>query len=119
MNVSLSVGETSYAPRKKGRKYCAAFDCNNSAYDVNGTRTSYITTSRRFKCVPTFRGSLSIHIFMLLFRFIAESSLFSSDFTRECKTAIEIGAPFEEMCETFLLFSAEKRTAALIPIIVL
>ena len=37
----LSVGETSYAPRKKGGKYCAAFDCNNSAYDVNGTRTSY------------------------------------------------------------------------------
>ena len=41
MNISLSVGETSYAPRKKGGKYCAAFDCNNSAYDVNGTRTSY------------------------------------------------------------------------------
>ena len=41
MNVSLSVGETSYAPRKKRGKYCAAFDCNNSAYDVNGTRTSY------------------------------------------------------------------------------
>ena len=81
--------------------------------------TIYITTSRRFKCVPTFRGSFSIHIFMLLFRFIAESSVFSSDFTRECKTAIEIGAPFEEMCETFLLFSAEKRTGALIPIIVL
>ena len=56
---------------------------------------------------------------MLLFRFIAESSVFSSDFTRECKTAIEIGAPFEEMCEIFLLFSAEKRTVALIPIIVL
>ena len=68
---------------------------------------------------PTFRGSLSIHIFMLLFRFIAESSVFSSDFTRESNTAIEIGAPFEEMCETFLLFSAEKRTVALIPIIVL
>ena len=78
-----------------------------------------ITTSRRFKCVPTFRGSLRIHIFMLLFRFIAESSVFSSDFTRQCKTAIEIGAPFEEMCETFLLFSAEKRRVALIPIIVL
>ena len=56
---------------------------------------------------------------MLLFRFIAESSVFSSDFIRECKTAIEIGAPFEEMCETFLLFSTEKRTVALIPIIVL
>ena len=82
-------------------------------------REHNITTSRRFKCVPTFRGSLSIHIFMLLFRFIAESSVFSSDFPRECKTAIEIGAPFEEMCETFLLFSAEKRTVALIPIIVL
>ena len=72
---------------------------------------NYITTSRRFKCVPTFRGSLSIHIFMLLFRFIAESSVFSSDFTRESKTAIEIGAPFEEMCETFLLFSAEKNSS--------
>ena len=79
----------------------------------------FITTSHQFKCVSTFRGSLSIHIFMLLFRFIAESSVFSSDFTRECKTAIEIGAPFEEMCETFLLFRAEKRTVALIAIIVL
>ena len=41
MNESLSVGETSSAPRKRRGKYCAAFDCNNSAYNVNGTRTSY------------------------------------------------------------------------------
>ena len=58
-------------------------------------------------------------MFMLLFKFIAESSVFSSDFTRECKTAIEIGAPFEEMCENFLLFIAEKRKVALIIIIFL
>ena len=41
MNESLNVGKTSSAPRKRRGKYCAAFDCNNSAYDVNGTRTSY------------------------------------------------------------------------------
>ena len=41
MNESLSVGETSSAPRKRREKYCAVFDCNNSAYDVNGTHTSY------------------------------------------------------------------------------
>ena len=41
MNESLNVGETSSAPRKRRGKYCAAFDCNNSAYDVNGTRTNY------------------------------------------------------------------------------
>lgn len=41
MNESLNVGETSSAPRKRRGKYCAAFDCNNSAYDVNGTHTSY------------------------------------------------------------------------------
>ena len=63
-----------------------------------------MTTSRRFKCVPTFCGSLSIHIFMLLFRVIADSSVFTSDVTRECKTTIEIGRPFEEMCDNFLLF---------------
>lgn len=34
MNESLNVGETSSAPRKRRGKYCAAFDCNNSAYDV-------------------------------------------------------------------------------------
>ena len=63
-----------------------------------------MTTSHRFKCVPTFCGSLSIHIFMLLFRLIADSSVFTSDVTRECKTTIEIGGPFEEMCDNFLLF---------------
>ena len=41
MSESLSVGETSSVPRKRRGKYCAAFDCNNSAYDVNGTRTSF------------------------------------------------------------------------------
>lgn len=41
MNESLNVGETSSTPRKRRGKYCVAFDCNNSAYDVNGTRTSY------------------------------------------------------------------------------
>ena len=41
MNESLNLGETYSTPRKRRGKYCAAFDCNNSAYDVNGTRTSY------------------------------------------------------------------------------
>ena len=63
-----------------------------------------VTSSRRFKCVPTFRGSFCIHISMLLFRLIADSSVFTSDVTRECKTTIEIGRPFEEMCDNFLLF---------------
>ena len=71
-----------------------------------------MTTSCRFKCVPTFRGSLSIHIFMLLFRLIADSSVFMSDVTRECKTAIEIGRPFEEMCVNFLLFISHEQTKA-------
>ena len=68
-----------------------------------------MTTSRRFKCVPTFRGSLSIHIFLLLFRLIADSSVFTSDVTRECKTTIEIGRPFEDMCDNFLLFITRER----------
>ena len=33
----------------------------------------YITTSRRFKCVPQILGSLSIHIFKLLFFLITHS----------------------------------------------
>ena len=31
-----------------------------------------ITTSRRFKCVPQILGSLSIHIFKLLFSFVEQ-----------------------------------------------
>ena len=73
-----------------------------------------ITTSCRFKCVPMFHGSLSIHIFMLLFRLIADSLVFMSDVTRECKTAIEIGRPFEGMCDNFLLFIIREQTKALI-----
>lgn len=45
MNESLSIGETSSAPRKRRRKYCAAFECNNSAYDVNGIHTIIILSS--------------------------------------------------------------------------
>ena len=33
----------------------------------------FMTTSRRFKCVPQILGSLSIHIFMLLFLLITYS----------------------------------------------
>ena len=76
-----------------------------------------MTTSRRFKCVPTFRGSLSIHIFMLLFRLIADLSVFTSDAARECKTTIEIGRPFEEMCDNFPLFIIQERTIDVILII--
>ena len=68
-----------------------------------------MTTLRRFKCVPTFRGSLSIHLFLLLFRLVADSSVFTSDISRECKTTIEIGRPFEEMCDNFLLFIIRER----------
>ena len=73
-----------------------------------------MTTSCRFKCVPAFPGSLSIHIFILLFRFIADSSVFMSDVTQECKTATEIGRPFEGMCDNFLLFIIREQTKALI-----
>ena len=64
-----------------------------------------ITTSRWFKCVPTFHGSLSIHIFMLLFRFLW-------DFTWKCEIAIEIRMPFDDMCDNFLLVIVQKRTVA-------
>jgi len=40
-SVEETSSETSSAPRKRRGKYCAAFDRNNSAYDVKGTRTSY------------------------------------------------------------------------------
>ena len=36
-------------------------------------RPFYMTTSRRFKCVPQILGSLSIHIFTLLFLLITYS----------------------------------------------
>ena len=48
-----------------------------------------------------FCGLLSIHIFMLLFRFL-------SDFTQKCKTAIEIGKPFDDIYDNFLLFIIQK-----------
>ena len=41
MDESISAAETSIASRKRRGKYCAAFGCNNSAYDANGIRTSY------------------------------------------------------------------------------
>ena len=65
--------------------------------DLTVIFSSFMKTLRQFKCVPTFGGSLSIHIFMLLFRLIADSSVLTSDFTWECKTAIEIGRPFDKM----------------------
>ena len=71
-----------------------------------------MTTSCRFKCVPTFGRSLSIHIFMLLFRLIADSSVFMSNVTRECKTAVEIGRPFEGMCDNFPLFIIQEQKKA-------
>ena len=51
---------------------------------------------------------------MLLFRLIADSSVFMLDVTRECKTAIQIGRPFEGMCDNFLLFIIREQTKALI-----
>lgn len=41
MDESLSVEEIFPAPVKRRGNYCAAFGCNNSAYDANGSRTSY------------------------------------------------------------------------------
>ena len=72
-----------------------------------------MTTSCRFKRVRTFRGSLSIHIFMLLFRLIADSSVFMSDVTLECKTATEIRGPFGGMSDNFLLFIIREQIKAL------
>ena len=66
----------------------------------------------RIKCRPTKCGSLSIHIFMLLFRLIANSSVFPSDFARECKNTLEIGIPFDKMCDNFLLFIIQEWTIA-------
>ena len=41
MDESISAAETSIASRKRRGKCCAAFGCNNSAYDADGIRTSY------------------------------------------------------------------------------
>ena len=48
-----------------------------------------------------FCGLLSIHIFMLLFGFL-------SDFTQKCKTAIEIGMPFDDIYDNFFCLSSKK-----------
>ena len=48
----------------------------------------HITTSRRFKCVPQILGSLSIHIFKLLFFLITHSCRVFADHAAhfaECK----------------------------------
>ena len=41
MDESISAAETSIVSRKRKGEYCAAFGCNNSAYDADGMRTSY------------------------------------------------------------------------------
>ena len=41
LDESISAAESSIASRKREGKHCAAFGCNNSAYNVNGIRTSY------------------------------------------------------------------------------
>ena len=45
---------------------------------------------------------------MLLFKFLL-------DFTRKCKTAIEIGTLFDDIWDNFLLFNIQKRTITSIP----
>lgn len=50
-------------------------------FDVSTLRITYMTTSRRFKCVPQILGSLSIHIFTLLFLHITYSQRCSADNT--------------------------------------
>ena len=67
-----------------------------------------MTTSRRFKCVPTFHGSFSIHIFMLLFRLIADSSVFTSNVTQECKTTIESEGPLRKCVTISFCLSSEN-----------
>ena len=49
---------------------------------------------------------------MLLFKFLL-------DFTRKCKTAIEIGTLFDDIWDNFLLFNIQKRTITLIPKVLL
>ena len=54
---------------------CQCFaSCRNSLYQMTSSGTdsikAFMTTSRRFKCVPQILGSLRIHIFMLLFSLI-------------------------------------------------
>ena len=49
---------------------------------------------------------------MLLFRLITDLSVFLLDFTQECKTTVEIGILFDEMCDNFLLFIIQERTKA-------
>jgi len=41
MDETISAAETSIASRKRRGEYYATFGCNNSAYDVEGIRTSY------------------------------------------------------------------------------
>ena len=41
MDETISAAETSIASRKRRGKYCAAFGCNNNAYDADGMHTSY------------------------------------------------------------------------------
>ena len=48
---------------------------------------------------------------------ITDSPVFPSDFARECKTSIEIGISFDEMCDNFLLFIIHERTIAWKPTI--
>ena len=64
------------------------------------TRSTCITTQARFKCVPTFCGSIIIHIFTLLF-FLIEYSTFTDRLLSEhvagyctCANALMLGAIF-------------------------
>ena len=49
---------------------------------------------------------------MLLFRLIADTSVFPSDLAQECKNSIEIGIPFDKMCDNLFLFIIQERTIA-------
>ena len=51
-----------------------------------------ITTSRRFKCVPQILGSLSIHIFKLLFSFVEQFP--TTEHVSEDRRAFEVGEIF-------------------------
>lgn len=68
-----------------------------------------MTTPHRFKCVATFHGSLSIHIFMLLIRIDPDSFMVLSDFTPEFKP-LNRNQPFEPLMKCEFFFVSHPRT---------
>ena len=74
-------------------------DCKVYKYTVSVVEVATFTTQARFKCVPTFCGSIIIHIFMLLF-FLIEYSTFTDQLLSEQHERKR----FDVRCDTFVLF---------------